>query len=107
MPRNVCYGSLADKVTSPRHVRFTPNNGRWTAHPSQHFGCAFMSALVDAGEETATCFANVATMMADGAQRVLRKATYVEQEPSLDNQSSLSNETRSSVGGFGEVPNCR
>ena len=31
------------KVTSPRHVRFTPNNGRWAAHPSQHFGCAFMS----------------------------------------------------------------
>jgi hypothetical protein len=40
---NVRFGSLADKVTSPRHVRFTPNNGRWTAHPSQHFGCAFMS----------------------------------------------------------------
>jgi len=40
----VRLGSLADKVTSPRHVRFTPNNGRWTAHPSQHFGrCAFMS----------------------------------------------------------------
>jgi hypothetical protein len=26
----VRYGSLADKVTSPRHDRFTPNNGRWT-----------------------------------------------------------------------------
>ena len=39
----VRLGSLADKVTSPRHVRFTPNNGRWTAHPSQHFGYAFMS----------------------------------------------------------------
>jgi hypothetical protein len=24
MPRNVCYGSLADILTSPRHVRFTP-----------------------------------------------------------------------------------
>jgi hypothetical protein len=23
-------------VTSPRDVRFTPNNGRWTGHPSQH-----------------------------------------------------------------------
>src|SRR4029450_5999205 len=29
--------------TSPRHVRFTPNNGHWAAHPSQHFGCRFMS----------------------------------------------------------------
>jgi hypothetical protein len=27
--------SLADILTSPRHVRFTPNNGRWAAHPSQ------------------------------------------------------------------------
>ena len=33
---NVRYGSEADKVTSLRHVRFTPNNGRWTALPSQH-----------------------------------------------------------------------
>ena len=33
---NVRYGSLADILTSPRHVRFTPNNGRWAAHPSQH-----------------------------------------------------------------------
>ena len=30
------FGSLADIRTSPRHVRFTPNNGRWAAHPSQH-----------------------------------------------------------------------
>jgi hypothetical protein len=28
---NVRYG-----VISPRHVRFTPNNGSWVAHPSQH-----------------------------------------------------------------------
>jgi hypothetical protein len=35
---HVRYGSEADIVTSPRHVRFTPNNGRCTAHPSQHFG---------------------------------------------------------------------
>jgi hypothetical protein len=34
--RDVRYGSLADVLTSPRHVRFTPNNGRWAAHPSQH-----------------------------------------------------------------------
>ena len=33
---NVRFGSLADILTSPRHVRFTPNNGRWAAHPSQH-----------------------------------------------------------------------
>jgi hypothetical protein len=33
---NVRYGSLADILTSPRHVRFTPNNGHWSAHPSQH-----------------------------------------------------------------------
>jgi hypothetical protein len=32
----VRFGSLADILTSPRHVRFTPNNGRWAAHPSQH-----------------------------------------------------------------------
>jgi hypothetical protein len=29
---DVRYGSLADILTSPRHVRFTPNNGRWAAH---------------------------------------------------------------------------
>ena len=28
---NVRFGSLADILTSPRHVRFTPNNGRWAA----------------------------------------------------------------------------
>jgi hypothetical protein len=33
---HVCYGSLADILTSPRHVRFTPNNGSWAAYPSQH-----------------------------------------------------------------------
>jgi hypothetical protein len=33
---NVRYGSLADILTVPRHVRFTPNNGSWAAHPSQH-----------------------------------------------------------------------
>ena len=27
----VRFGSLADILTSPRHVRFTPNNGRWAA----------------------------------------------------------------------------
>ena len=32
-PKNVRFGSLADILTSPRHVRFTPNNGRWAAHP--------------------------------------------------------------------------
>jgi hypothetical protein len=26
------YGSLADMQTSPRHIRFTPDNGRWAAH---------------------------------------------------------------------------
>jgi hypothetical protein len=30
--RHVRLGSLADKVTSPRHVRFTPNSGRRTTH---------------------------------------------------------------------------
>jgi hypothetical protein len=29
------YGSLADILISPRHVRFTPDSGRWTGHPSQ------------------------------------------------------------------------
>ena len=32
----VRFGSLADIPTSPRHVRFTPNNGSWAAHPSLH-----------------------------------------------------------------------
>ena len=32
----VRFGSLADVLTSPRHVRFTPNYGRWAPHPSQH-----------------------------------------------------------------------
>jgi hypothetical protein len=35
-PLHVRFGSLADILTSPHHVRFTPNNGRWAAHPSQH-----------------------------------------------------------------------
>src|SRR5262249_32864347 len=33
---DVRFGSLADILTSPRHVRFHPNNGRLAAHPSQH-----------------------------------------------------------------------
>ena len=33
---DVRFGSLADILISPRHDRFTPNNGRWAAHPSQH-----------------------------------------------------------------------
>ena len=28
---NVRSGSVADILTSPRHVRFTPNSGRWAA----------------------------------------------------------------------------
>ena len=37
---DVRYGSLADIPISPRHVRFTPNNGLWAAHPSQHLAAA-------------------------------------------------------------------
>jgi len=33
------FGSLADKTTRSRHVRFTPNNGRPTTHPILHLGC--------------------------------------------------------------------
>src|SRR4029079_13970188 len=33
---DVRFRSLADILTSPRHVRFTPNNGRWAPHPRQH-----------------------------------------------------------------------
>ena len=40
---NVHYGSLADITARSRHVRFTPNNGHWTAHLSQLCSCAFMS----------------------------------------------------------------
>ena len=29
--RDVRYGSLADITARSRHVRFTPNNGRWAA----------------------------------------------------------------------------
>jgi hypothetical protein len=28
----VRFGSLADILTSPRHVRFTSHDGRWAAH---------------------------------------------------------------------------
>jgi hypothetical protein len=35
MPLNVRFGSLADIVTSPRHVRFSPNNGHWAAHSNE------------------------------------------------------------------------
>src|SRR5262245_28901025 len=31
MRPNVRFGSLADILTSSRHVRLTPNNGHWTA----------------------------------------------------------------------------
>ena len=34
--RDVRFGPLEDMLTSPRHVRFTPNNGRWAAHLSPH-----------------------------------------------------------------------
>jgi hypothetical protein len=50
--RNVRFGLISGHTDKSAPVRFTPNSGRWTAHPSQHFGCAFISALVDAGEET-------------------------------------------------------
>jgi hypothetical protein len=40
-PVDVRYGSSADIVTSPRDVRFTPQNGHQTAHPRQTFGCPF------------------------------------------------------------------
>jgi hypothetical protein len=33
---DVRFGSLADMPTSPRHIRFTPKNGSWAAHPSLH-----------------------------------------------------------------------
>jgi hypothetical protein len=33
---NVRFGSLADILTSPRHVRFSSNNGHWAAHSNQH-----------------------------------------------------------------------
>ena len=35
---HVRLGSLADILTSPRHVRFTPNNGRWSGAPKSAFG---------------------------------------------------------------------
>jgi hypothetical protein len=34
---------ISGHTDSPRHVRFTPNNGRWAAHPSQHLAVRFMS----------------------------------------------------------------
>jgi hypothetical protein len=34
---------LADILTSPRHVRFTPNNRRWGGTSKSAFGCRFMS----------------------------------------------------------------
>ena len=33
---NVCFGSLADIRARTGHVLFTPKNGRWAVHPSQH-----------------------------------------------------------------------
>jgi hypothetical protein len=34
---DVRFGSLADVLTSPRHVRFYPDNGHWAAHPRQYW----------------------------------------------------------------------
>jgi hypothetical protein len=39
----VRFESFADLRTSQRHVRFTPNNGRWAAHTKSAFGCRFVS----------------------------------------------------------------
>ena len=39
----VRIGSLADTPTSPRRVRFTPNNGRWAGHPNHHSAPCRMS----------------------------------------------------------------
>ena len=33
-------------MTSPHHVRFTPNNGRWTEHPKILAVCLWVHALV-------------------------------------------------------------
>ena len=33
---HIRFGSLADIGVEISDVRFTPNNGRWAAHPSQH-----------------------------------------------------------------------
>jgi hypothetical protein len=45
--QRVRFGSKADILLSPRHVRFTPNNGRWAAHPSQHLAVGlWVHALV-------------------------------------------------------------
>ena len=35
----VRFGSLADILRSPRHVRFTPNNGQLGGTPKSAFGC--------------------------------------------------------------------
>jgi hypothetical protein len=43
LAQTVRYGSLADITARSRHVRFTPNNGRWAAHPSQHLAYRFMA----------------------------------------------------------------
>jgi len=37
---NARFGSLADILTRPHPVRFTPN-GRWAAHPSQHLAVVY------------------------------------------------------------------
>jgi hypothetical protein len=34
-------------LISPRHVRFTPNNGRWAAHPSQHLAVGYEYTPLD------------------------------------------------------------
>ena len=39
---NVRFGSEADILTSPRHVRFTPNSGRRAVHPSQHLAVGLL-----------------------------------------------------------------
>ena len=31
-PEHACFGPFADIATCPRHVRFTPDNGRWAVH---------------------------------------------------------------------------
>ena len=42
---HVRFGSLADILTSPRHVRFTPKSG----HSSAHFALAFREIVATAG----------------------------------------------------------
>ena len=64
---NVRFGSLADITARSRHVRFTPDSGRWAAHPSQHLAVGSLEYAPSSRQLLAPPFARSRTDVLRGA----------------------------------------